>query len=215
VRSGPTSELRERIKVLERAVRELRHPVRLLANEILRKVSAYFARPPPGGGRRHHRRCRGQQTSAGLGSTAGRSHDRVRPRVFGTITATSMGASRSAGCCSPPGPPGLRSPCRPIASTAPGGAIPASSRLMPSGTPSCAVKSNGSGKRASGPTACGKSGGSRVATGSRSPAARCSGVGARLMRATDLRGVVRGKAMRTTSGDEAVPCPLDRLNCDF
>ena len=38
VRSGPTSEERERIKALEREVRELRQ-----ANEILRKASAYFA----------------------------------------------------------------------------------------------------------------------------------------------------------------------------
>jgi len=37
-RPGATSEGRERIKVLEREVRELRH-----ANEILRKASAYFA----------------------------------------------------------------------------------------------------------------------------------------------------------------------------
>jgi transposase len=38
VRPGPTSDERERIKVLEREVRELRQ-----ANEILRKASAYFA----------------------------------------------------------------------------------------------------------------------------------------------------------------------------
>lgn len=37
-RSGPTSEERERIKLLEREVKELRQ-----ANEILRKASAYFA----------------------------------------------------------------------------------------------------------------------------------------------------------------------------
>ena len=37
-RAGPTSEQRERIKALEREVRELRQ-----ANEILRKASAYFA----------------------------------------------------------------------------------------------------------------------------------------------------------------------------
>ncbi len=38
LRSGPTSEGWERIKALEREVRELRQ-----ANEILRKASAYFA----------------------------------------------------------------------------------------------------------------------------------------------------------------------------
>ena len=37
-RAGPTSQERERIKELEREVRELRQ-----ANEILRKASAYFA----------------------------------------------------------------------------------------------------------------------------------------------------------------------------
>jgi transposase-like protein len=37
-RAGPSSEERERIKALEREVRELRQ-----ANEILRKASAYFA----------------------------------------------------------------------------------------------------------------------------------------------------------------------------
>ncbi len=37
-RAGPTADERERIKALEREVRELRQ-----ANEILRKASAYFA----------------------------------------------------------------------------------------------------------------------------------------------------------------------------
>jgi transposase-like protein len=37
-RAGPTTEDRDRIKALEREVRELRQ-----ANEILRKASAYFA----------------------------------------------------------------------------------------------------------------------------------------------------------------------------
>jgi transposase-like protein len=38
LRAGPTSDERERIRTLEREVRELRQ-----ANEILRKASAYFA----------------------------------------------------------------------------------------------------------------------------------------------------------------------------
>jgi transposase len=38
LRTGPTTDERERIKALEREVRELRQ-----ANEILRKASAYFA----------------------------------------------------------------------------------------------------------------------------------------------------------------------------
>jgi transposase-like protein len=38
LRAGPTTDERDRIKALEREVRELRQ-----ANEILRKASAYFA----------------------------------------------------------------------------------------------------------------------------------------------------------------------------
>jgi transposase-like protein len=38
VRSGPTTDERERIKAMEREIKELRQ-----ANEILRKASAYFA----------------------------------------------------------------------------------------------------------------------------------------------------------------------------
>jgi putative transposase len=37
----------------------------------------------------------------------------------------------------------------------------------------------------------------------------------RLMRAMGLRGVVRGKAIRTTVSNKAAPCPLDRVNRDF
>jgi putative transposase len=43
--------------------------------------------------------------------------------------------------------------------------------------------------------------------------ARCTV--ARLMKALDLQGVIRGKSVRTTVGDKAAPCPLDRVNRDF
>ncbi len=43
--------------------------------------------------------------------------------------------------------------------------------------------------------------------------ARCTV--ARLMRAMGLQGAVRGKPMRTTISDKAVPCPLDRVNRQF
>jgi transposase InsO family protein len=43
--------------------------------------------------------------------------------------------------------------------------------------------------------------------------ARCTV--ARLMRALGLRGVVGGKAIRTTVSDKAAPCPLDHVNRDF
>jgi putative transposase len=44
-------------------------------------------------------------------------------------------------------------------------------------------------------------------------AARCTV--ARLMRAMDLQGAVRGKVRRTTIGDKAASCPRDRVNRDF
>ena len=37
----------------------------------------------------------------------------------------------------------------------------------------------------------------------------------RLMRYLGLRGVMRGKVVRTTLGDPAAPCPLDRVNRQF
>jgi putative transposase len=43
--------------------------------------------------------------------------------------------------------------------------------------------------------------------------ARCTV--ARLMRDMGLQGVVRGKRIRTTIGDPAAPCPLDRVNRQF
>jgi transposase InsO family protein len=43
--------------------------------------------------------------------------------------------------------------------------------------------------------------------------ARCTV--ARLMRQMGLRGIVRGKSVRTTISDKAAPCPLDRVNRDF
>ena len=43
--------------------------------------------------------------------------------------------------------------------------------------------------------------------------ARCTV--ARLMKAMGLQGAVRGKPVRTTVSDKAVPCPLDRVNRQF
>lgn len=37
----------------------------------------------------------------------------------------------------------------------------------------------------------------------------------RLMRGMGLRGVIRGKSVRTTVSDKAVPCPLDHVNRVF
>jgi transposase InsO family protein len=43
--------------------------------------------------------------------------------------------------------------------------------------------------------------------------ARCTV--ARLMRRMGLEGAIRGKKIRTTLGDKAAPCPLDRVNRQF
>ena len=43
--------------------------------------------------------------------------------------------------------------------------------------------------------------------------ARCTV--ARLMRAMDLQGIVRGRRVRTTVPDPAAACPLDRVNRQF
>jgi transposase InsO family protein len=43
--------------------------------------------------------------------------------------------------------------------------------------------------------------------------ARCTV--ARLMRQMGLHGIVRGRSVRTTISDKAMPCPLDRVNRDF
>ena len=37
----------------------------------------------------------------------------------------------------------------------------------------------------------------------------------RLMRSMGLQGVIRGKSVRTTISDKAVPCPLDHVNRQF
>jgi transposase InsO family protein len=45
------------------------------------------------------------------------------------------------------------------------------------------------------------------------PVARCTVE--RLMRRERIRGVVRGKGVRTTISDGTAPCPLDRVNRQF
>jgi putative transposase len=45
------------------------------------------------------------------------------------------------------------------------------------------------------------------------PVARCTVE--RLMRRLGLRGVIRGKVVRTTISDARAPCPLDRVNRQF
>ena len=96
-RGGITTEQAEKMKALEREVRELKQ-----ANEILRKASAYFAPPRA----QASMCCR----AAGRSSTARSSDDRFHRRVrheaaIGPRTmpdASSMGSSRSAGSCRSP-----------------------------------------------------------------------------------------------------------------
>ena len=84
-RAGLPSEVAEKLKALERENRELRQ-----ANEILRKASAYFAMAEL------DRRSKTRSPSS-------------------TITARSMGSSRSARYCrSPPRPTMTTSPSAPI-----------------------------------------------------------------------------------------------------
>jgi putative transposase len=45
------------------------------------------------------------------------------------------------------------------------------------------------------------------------PVARCTVE--RLMRRQGIRGVIRGKIVRTTVSDPKAPCPLDRVNRQF
>lgn len=50
-------------------------------------------------------------------------------------------------------------------------------------------------------------------SGKANPVARCTVE--RLMRRNGLRGVMRGKVVRTTISDPKTPCPLDRVNRQF
>ena len=59
--------------------------------------------------------------------------------------------------------------------------------------------------------ACARSGGNCGGNASILPAALV----ARLMRAMDLQGVIRGKPIRTTFSNKAAPCPLDHVNRQF
>jgi transposase len=104
VRAGPTTAEQERIRALEREVRELRQ-----ANEILRKASAYFAQAEL------DRRFRPRRPAA----PAPRSPSSTR-------IARCMGSSRSASCC--------RSPRRRITPTLRGALTQASRQHGPRAT---------------------------------------------------------------------------------
>ena len=131
------------------------------------------------------------------------------PRTFGssTITARRTGSSRSAACC--------RSPRRPTTSTRPAGAIPNACLLGRSATSFsrgtfvairfAPIEEN-----------FGVYGVRKVwrqVNREGIAVARCTV--ARLMKGMGLQGAVRGKKVRTTVPDPAVPCPLDKVNRQF
>ena len=88
LRAGPTTDERERIKTLEREVRELRQ-----ANEILRKASAYFAMAEL-----DRRSRRGSPSSTTTARSTGSGPRLARPRWrWRLVAARITGAGRSAG----------------------------------------------------------------------------------------------------------------------
>ncbi|WP_449229764.1 IS3 family transposase [Azospirillum argentinense] len=172
-RPGPTTDEQERIKALEREVRELRQ-----ANEILRKASAYFA---PGGARPPvpemiafidaHRAVHGVEPIC-----------RVLPIAPSTYHAH---AARQADPS--------KAPARSRSDAELSGAI---RRVWDANFQVYGVRKVWRQLRREG-----------------IDVARCTV--ARLMRQMGLKGVTRGKAMRTTISDRTTPCPADRVNRQF
>ncbi|HEY0311201.1 MAG TPA: IS3 family transposase [Allosphingosinicella sp.] len=173
VRAGPTTDERERIKALEREVRELRQ-----ANEILRKASAYFcdggARPPVPvmiAFIDDHRAVYGVEPICRVLPIAPSTYythaarraepDRLpaRAKRDAALTVEIQRVYEANFCVY-----GVRKVWRQLARE---GIV----------------------------------------------IARCTV--ARLMRAMGLKGVVRGKTVRTTVPDPAAVCPLDRVNRQF
>ena len=101
VRPGPTTAEQQRIRDLEREVRELRK-----TNEILKLASAYFAQAELD---RHNKKCTPSLTSTALDSGSSRSAARCRsPRRL-------IGATRHVGAtrhCCPHEPSVMRACCR-------------------------------------------------------------------------------------------------------
>ncbi|MBX3671292.1 MAG: IS3 family transposase [Rhodocyclaceae bacterium] len=173
LRAGPATEERERIKALEREVRELRQ-----ANEILRKASAYFcdggARPPVEAMIAFiddHRAVHGVEPICRLLPIA--------PSTYYEHVARRRDPARLSGRAKRDAE--LRTMIQ---------------RVREENFQVYGVRKVWRQLRREGVEV-----------------ARCTV--ARLMQAMGLRGVVRGKAFRTTVSDKAAPCPLDRVNRIF
>ncbi|MFV0625413.1 IS3 family transposase [Sphingomonas sp. ac-8] len=173
VRAGQKSEERDRIKALEREVRELRQ-----ANEILRKASAYFcgggARPPV------------QAMTAFIDDY--RDVYGVEPICRVLPIAPSTYHEHAARQRDP-----SRKPAQEQRDADLCGDI---RRVFEANFSVYGVRKVWRQMRREG-----------------FDVARCTV--ARLMRAMGLKGVVRGKPVKTTISDKAAPCPLDRVNRQF
>ncbi|WP_420891140.1 IS3 family transposase, partial [Minwuia thermotolerans] len=173
MRAGTTTDERERIRTLEREVRELRQ-----ANEILRKASAYFA---PGGARPpteamiafidDHREAHGVEPICKVLPIAPSTYrDHVARRR--DPSRLSARAQRDEA---------LKVEIRRV--------YEENFRVYGVRKLWRQLKREGF------------------------DVARCTV--ARLMRQMGLEGAIRGKRIKTTSGDKAAPCPLDRVNRQF
>ncbi|NDV89555.1 IS3 family transposase [Aurantimonas aggregata] len=172
-RAGPTSEERERIKSLEREVRELRQ-----ANEILRKASAYFC---PGGARPPV-----QTMKAFIDEN--RDDYGVEPICRVLPIAPSTYHEHAARQADPSRVPARERRdielCQQIG------------RVFAENFGVYGVRKVWRQMKREG-----------------FDIARCTV--SRLMRQMGLKGVVRGKTIRTTISDSSAPCPLDRVNRVF
>ncbi|MEC9264917.1 MAG: IS3 family transposase [Pseudomonadota bacterium] len=172
-RPGLTSEERDRIKALEREVRELRQ-----ANEILRKASAYFA---PGGARPpvqammafidDHRDVYGVEPICRVLPIA--------PSTYHEHAARKRDPSR-----------------RPARDRRDAELSEEIRRVFEANFGVYGVRKVWRQMKREG-----------------IDVARCTV--ARLMRRMGLKGVIRGKPVKTTVSDKATPCPLDRVNRQF
>ncbi|UEM07116.1 IS3 family transposase (plasmid) [Skermanella rosea] len=172
-RPGPTTDEQERIKALEREVRELRQ-----ANEILRKASAYFC---PGGARPPV-----QEMIAFIDEQ--RAVHGVEPICKVLPIAPSTYHAHAALRTDP-----SKAPARWRSDAELSVAI---RRIWDGNFQVYGVRKVWRQLRREG-----------------LDVARCTV--ARLMRRMGLKGVTRGKTVRTTISDRAAPCPLDRVNRQF
>ena len=210
-RPGVTSDERERVKTLERGVRELRQ-----ANEILRKASACFAQAEP------DRRFKPSTRGVDPVPTGSRCLWHRQGSPSSTGAAVPLGSSRSA----------LRRPWPAIPCGA--GSMALASMVPPIAPSTYDAQVARRADPAKLPARAKRDAklcrhirrvweGSFQVYGVRKvwrqlkregiELARCTV--ARLMRQMGLQGMVRGRTTRTTVSDKATPCPPDRVSRDF